>query len=175
MPIRIADTYSYRHAEAILTQSFRNEHVEILQSVISAAWVPMAQPKERKRNGRTVARLDIDQIGTNKSVESQFLRFGWSPRRRIVSNAGSHLVADFNKGAVQVEVQFGNAARWYADVFKFLLSYAANDIEVGVLVVPMRVRALRIDENVVTLERVVRELPHAKMAVTLPVLVLGVD
>jgi len=72
-------------------------------------------------------------------------------------------------------VQFGNAARWYADVFKFLLSYAADDIEVGVLVVPMQRTAKRIDENIISYERVLRELPHAKMAVTLPVLVIGVQ
>ena len=66
-------------------------------------------------------------------------------------------------------------ARWYTDVFKFLLSYAANDIEVGVLVVPMQATANQIDENVVYFERIVRELPHAKMAVTIPVWVIRVS
>ena len=92
---------------------------------------------------------------------------------RIVSQSRSRLEADFKKGPIQVEIQFGNMARWYTDVFKFLLSYAADDIEVGVLVVPMQDVAKRIDENVVYLERVVRELPHAKMAITIPVWVIG--
>jgi hypothetical protein len=65
-------------------------------------------------------------------------------------------------------------ARWYTDVFKFLLSYAADDIEVGVLIVPMQAKAATIDENVVYFERVHRELPHAKMAVTIPVWLIGV-
>jgi hypothetical protein len=90
-----------------------------------------------------------------------------------VSTAESKLAADYKKGSVQVEVQFGNMARWYTDVFKFLLSYAADDIEVGVLIVPMQERASQIDENVVYFERIVRELPHAKMAVTIPVWVIG--
>ena len=64
-------------------------------------------------------------------------------------------------------------ARWYTDVFKFLLSYAADDIEVGVLMVPMLDIAKKIDENVVNYERVTRELPHAKMAITIPVWVIG--
>jgi len=65
-------------------------------------------------------------------------------------------------------------ARWYTDVFKFLLSYAADDIEVGVLVAAMHDTANKIDENVVYYERVIRELPHAKMGITIPIWVLGV-
>jgi len=64
-------------------------------------------------------------------------------------------------------------ARWYTDVFKFLLSYSADDIEVGVLAVPMQDTAARIDENVVYFERVLRELPHARMGITIPIWVLG--
>ena len=66
-------------------------------------------------------------------------------------------------------------ARWYTDVFKFLLSYSANDIEVGVLIVPMQDTAKRIDENIVYCERVMRELPHAKMGITLPIWIIGVE
>ena len=66
-------------------------------------------------------------------------------------------------------------ARWYTGVFKFLLSYSADDIEVGVLVVPMQAAASKIDENAAYYERVVRELPHAKMGITIPILVIGVN
>ena len=65
-------------------------------------------------------------------------------------------------------------ARWYTDVFKFLLSYSADDIEVGVLVVPMQATANKIDENIAYYERVIRELPHAKMGITIPIWVVGV-
>ena len=65
--------------------------------------------------------------------------------------------------------------RWHADVFKFLLSYSADDIEVGILVVPIQETANKIDENVAYYERVVRELPHAKMGITIPILVIGVS
>jgi hypothetical protein len=42
-----------------------------------------------------------------------------------------------------------------------------------VLVVPMQDVAKQIDENVAYYERVTRELPHAKMGITLPIWVLG--
>ncbi len=66
-------------------------------------------------------------------------------------------------------------ARWYTDVFKFQLSYALDTIDVAVLVVPMQEFSNLIDENVAYFERVVRELPWAKMSLTLPILVIGVE
>lgn len=84
------------------------------------------------------------------------------------------MAADAKKGKIQIEIQFGNMARWYTDVFKFLLSYSADDIEVGILVVPMQKTADKIDENVAYYERVIRELPHAKMGITIPILGIGV-
>jgi hypothetical protein len=172
--MKIAKTLSYRHAESILTTEYRGEQKEIIQVLSSISWVPM-ELKERKRNGRVVARLDINQNGTNALIEEAFVKLGWERHPRIVSAAESDLAADFKKDVIQVEVQFGNMARWYTDIFKFLLSYAANDIEVGVLAVPVLSTARRIDENVVNFERVQRELPHAKMAVTIPVWVLGLE
>jgi hypothetical protein len=118
--------------------------------------------------------LAIEQVTTNKELEKAFQERGWVSKPKIISESKSKLEADFKKGKIQVEVQFGNMARWYTDVFKFLLSYAADDIEVGVLVVPMHDTANKIDENVVYYERVVRELPNAKMGITIPIWVLGV-
>ena len=121
---------------------------------------------------RIVSDLTIAQIATNKELEEAFRRKGWIIKPKIISESESKLEADFKKGKIQVEVQFGNMARWYTDVFKFLLSYAADDIEVGVLVVSMHDKANKIDENVVYFERVIRELPHAKMGITIPIWVL---
>jgi hypothetical protein len=171
--MQISQTFSYRHAESILSSEYRAETQEIREVIAAAHWVRKPEVKVRTRNERVVATLSIDQIGTNSVIEDLFRERGWIIRPRIVSHAGSHLAADFKKNAIQVEVQFGNMARWYTDVFKFLLSYAANDIEIGVLIVPMQKVAQKIDENTVYFERVHRELPHAKMAITIPVWVIG--
>ncbi|MHC5055456.1 MAG: BglII/BstYI family type II restriction endonuclease [Planctomycetota bacterium] len=172
--MKIAETYSYRHAEAILDSEYAREKKEILACLRAAKWV-RTKPRERTRNGRVVARLSINQAATNKALEAVFSKRGWDIHPRIISNAASQLAADFKKGKIQVEVQFGNMARWYTDVFKFLLSYSADDIEVGVLAIPMHRTAAIIDENVVNYERVVRELPHAKMGITIPIWVLGLS
>ena len=39
----------------------------------------------------------------------------------------------------------------------------------------MQATAKKIDENVAYYERVVRELPHAKMGITIPILVAGIS
>jgi Restriction endonuclease BglII len=66
-------------------------------------------------------------------------------------------------------------ARWYTDVFKFQVSYSQDLIDVGVLVVPTQKFANTIDENVAYFERVKRELPYAKMSITLPIWLLGIE
>jgi hypothetical protein len=149
---------------------------EIAEVVAAVEWQPiLPEPRQRIRKGKVVATLAINQDATNGRFDDEFRARGWEVHPLIVSDATSKLVADFKKGPIQVEVQFGNMARWYTDIFKFLLSYAADDIEIGVLIVPMQSTAKQIDENVVYFERVVRELPHAKMAVTIPVWVIGVN
>lgn len=172
--MKIDDTYSYRHAEAILDSEFPSEKADIIACLKNAKWV-RTQPRDRQRKGRVVAKISIMQSKTNKVIEKEFDKRGWEVHPRIISGSTSHLAADFKKGKIQVEVQFGNMARWYTDVFKFLLSYSADDIEVGVLAVPTQATAAMIDENVVHFERVIRELPHAKMGITIPIWVLGLS
>ena len=172
--MEISESYSYRHAEAILERVFASQREEILDVISGVAWVPKPRPVIRRRNGREVANLTLDQRATNLAFDAAFESRDWVKHPQIVSNSPSQLAADFKKGPIQVEVQFGNMARWYTDVFKFLLSYAADDIDVGVLIVPVLQVARHIDENVVNYQRVIRELPHAKMAVTIPVWVIGV-
>jgi hypothetical protein len=175
--MEIAQTYSYRHAEAILRHEYPVEINEIIEIIRAVNWELLPTPRERRRKGegRIVATLLINQNATNARFDQEFEARGWQRHPKIVSESESKLVADFKKGPIQVEVQFGNMARWYTDIFKFLLSYAADDIEIGVLIVPMQQSAKLIDENVVYFERVLRELPHAKMAVTIPVWVVGIN
>jgi restriction endonuclease BglII len=169
-----AKTYSYRHAESIISSEYPAERKDILDILAAVDWKPKMPFVVRERGAQTF-NLSIDQAKTNAAFEEQFKLKDWQIHPRIVSHSDSKLVADFKKGKVQVEIQFGNMARWYTDVFKFLLSYSADDIEVGVLIVPLQATAAKIDENVVYFERVLRELPHAKMAVTIPIWVIGVE
>lgn len=172
--MQIAKTHSYRHAEAILDHVFIKEKHEIQDILRLVGFVRLPKPKVRERKGRVVATKSLSADLTNKRLTEAFRGKGWQVLPKIISGSESELKADAKSGKVQVEVQFGNMARWYTDVFKFLLSYSADDIEIGVLVVPMKATADKIDENIAYYERVLRELPHAKMGITIPIWVIGV-
>jgi hypothetical protein len=188
--------YPYRYADAVLEhESFKAAKQEIT-SVFADLGVPLLNPEEldgrrggvkrRKRKGRRgdpgdrYFFLPVNQKALNRTLDGIFGRLGWDLQPRIVeakSETGpdTGLKGDYKKGALQVEVQFGNMARWYTDVFKFQLSYSLNRIDAAVLVVPTQRFANLIDENVAYFERVIRELPHAKMSLTIPILVIGVE
>ncbi|HEV7731643.1 MAG TPA: BglII/BstYI family type II restriction endonuclease [Candidatus Binatia bacterium] len=173
--MRIAKTLSYRFGDELLASpkfvTLKNE----LISVLAATPVPaLAKPKHRTRNG-SLKTFTTDQRSLNLKLDDEFRVRGWDVHPYIVEGAReTNLQADYKKGRVQVEVQFGNMARWYTDVFKFQVSYSLEHIDLGVLVVAVQAFANTIDENVVYFERVERELPYAKMSITIPIWVIGV-
>lgn len=188
--------FDYRYAEAVLNHptfsSSKNEILEVLQN----APVPLLNPveldprrggvKRRERKprkgdpGKRYLFLPVDQKALNARLDDAFQRRGWNLQPPIVSPNRSEgpvtgLKGDYKKGRLQVEAQFGNMARWYTDVFKFQLSYSLDEIDVAVLVVPTQAFANLIDENVAHFERVSRELPWAKMSLTLPIWVIAIE
>lgn len=173
--MKIAEYYSYRHARAILEAEYPSQLLDVEVMLKDVEFVKQQQAISRSRGGRVVATKSLSAPETNELIYKALKKSGWNVTPRIISKSESHLAADAKKDKIQLEVQFGNMARWYTDVFKFLLSYSADDIEVGILVVPMQATAKKIDENVAYYERVVRELPHAKMGITIPILVIGVS
>jgi hypothetical protein len=104
---------------------------------------------------------------------------GWDYHPLATNIEGSNLKADFRKRfgdlGIQIEVQFGNMARWYSDIFKFQAGYSAETINLGISVVPMYSLAKKIDQNVVNWERAKRELPSAKLSITLPIALIGIE
>lgn len=188
--------FDYRYAEAVLEHpTFKTSKQEIVD-ILENAPVPLLNPTESAPKGRRVKRrsrkpkkgqpgtryffLPVDQKALNSYLDGEFKDREWFCQPPIVhrNRAGgpeTGLKGDYRRGSLQVEVQFGNMARWYTDVFKFQLSYSLGEIDVAVLVVPTQVLANLIDENVACYERVRRELPWAKMSLTLPIWVIGVE
>jgi restriction endonuclease BglII len=186
----------YRFADSVLNHpSFRAAKDDVLR-ILKEAPTPLLNPdeldprqggvKRRRRkalrgaSGDRVFLLPVDQVALNVHLDKAFQEAGWAMQPPIVSpgktgGPTTGLKGDFKKGRLQVEVQFGNMARWYTDVFKFQLSYSLDEIDVAILVVPTQRFANLIDENVAYFERVVRELPWAKMSLTLPIWVIAVE
>jgi hypothetical protein len=170
-------TYSYRYAREIL------QHPDFPGAWDEIALVVDQCPLFRFQNKSTKnANLDVSQHVLNAFFARRFAaNLGWTYHPKATNIQDSDLAADFRKtftGAasitVQAEVQFGNMARWYTDIFKFQAAYAQQMIQLGLLVVPTLALANRIDSNVANYERVVRELPSAALSITLPILVIGI-
>lgn len=173
--------YSYRFAAQILEHpSYSSLRAEIIE-VASGTPLPVF-PKKSGNNSR----LDVVQQVLNTYFDYEFSAArSWDYHPNATGIASSGLKADFKKTlvavaphdqlTVQAEVQFGNMSRWYSDIFKFQTSYSQGQIDIGICIVPMYSLAVRIDSNVVNYERVLRELPHAKMSITLPILVIGLE
>lgn len=188
--------FDYHYAGSVVDhEDFCSAKQEIL-NILQNASVPPLDPdntdprtggvKRRKREhtrGDSRDRyffLPVDQKRLNSELDLAFKAADWRLQPIIVEKEDEKgpvtgLKGDHKKGRLQVEVQFGNMARWYTDVFKFQLSYALDKIDVAVLVVAMQKFANLIDENIAHFERVCRELPWAKMSLTLPIWVVGVE
>ena len=142
--MKIVSSYSYRHARSILEAEYPAELTDVEVILQEIDFVKQARAIARSRGGRVVATKSLSAPKTNQLIYQALKKHGWNVTPKIISKSESHLAADAKKGKIQLEVQFGNMARWYTDVFKFLLSYSADDIEVGILVVPMQQTAKKI-------------------------------
>lgn len=181
---------NYRFAlEVLQSPAFVQAKDEIID-ILANAPVPLLPAERAKKRRRDPLRggsglpryffLPTDQEALNQHLSNEFIRRRWEYQPLIVrvgegQEQEPETRADFRKNRVQIEIQFGNMARWYADVFKFQVSYSEGIVDVGVLVVPTQMFANTIDENVAYFERIERELPFAKMSITLPILVLGLE
>jgi len=59
------------------------------------------------------------QKDMNVLLDDEFKKKGWDCQPNVTEDKVTGIKADYKKARVQVEVQFGNMARWYTDVFKF--------------------------------------------------------
>jgi len=166
--------YSYRFAQEILEHENYSSLLDEILNVINNCPLYI-YPQKSSSNPS----LDVVQQILNAYFDIKFhSNNGWVYHPLATEIAESNLKADFRKVSnelkVHLEVQFGNMARWYSDIFKFQTAYSTDLIDIGICIVPMDSLARRIDSNVTNYERVLRELPAADMSITHPILVIGI-
>jgi hypothetical protein len=169
------EIYSYRFAAEILQhpkhRAIWDEIIGICEKAPLFTW-----PGKSKKN----ASLEVVQQLMNAYFDRRLcIDSDWTHHPLATRIAESGLRSDFRKQfddvAVQVEVQFGNMARWYSDVFKFQTAYSQELSQIAVSIVPMAALARRIDSNIAHFERALRELPSAELSITLPILMIGME
>jgi len=167
--------FSYRFAQEILQHENYSKLLTEILDVVSECPIYIYPNKSAKN-----ANLDVVQQLLNAYFDIKFHKNNdWEYHPLATEIATSNLKADFRKEfnnlKIHVEVQFGNMARWYSDIFKFQTAYSTDLIDIGICIVPQDVLAKRIDSNVTNFERVLRELPAADMSITHPILIIGIS
>jgi hypothetical protein len=167
--------HSYRFAQEI----FKHTNYELVwQEIIGVCQnTPLfVWPNKSTKNPR----LDVVQQLLNVYFDRRLaIDLGWQHHPLATKIVESGLKADFRKSfsdlSVQVEVQFGNMARWYSDIFKFQTAYSQGLVQAAISIVPMGSLGRRIDSNIAHYERALRELPSADLSITLPILLIGLE
>lgn len=167
--------YSYRYAQEILQHPNNVNAWDELCDVLQEAPLFIYPEKSKKKRS-----LFVVQQLMNTYFDRRFaVDCGWQYHPLATGIIKSKLAADFRKSfgpiTIQAEVQFGNMARWYSDIFKLQAAYSQSLIQCGVCVVPCSAMARVIDSNVAHYERAVRELPSANLSITLPILLVGLE
>jgi hypothetical protein len=122
----------------------------------------------------------INQAAFNSLLDERLRTLGW--RRQPIARgdlvAGpipNNLLGDFAKGGIFVEVEFGNMASAFRDLFKFQIASRSGAGRMGVLVVATDRVARFFDQGVATFEQVTRLLPYMGIGLQLPTVVVGLD
>lgn len=169
------EVFSYRFASEIAEHARYRIDLQKIFKILDEC-PSYIYPNKSKTNKK----LEVVQQLLNTYFDRRFvcdLNWDYHPDATNIHN--SDLKADYRKDCnglrIQAEVQFGNMARWYTDIFKFQTAYSQDLIDMGLSIVPLGSLARRIDSNIANYERCVRELPSAKLSISLPILIIGIS
>lgn len=187
---------SHLHGGTILRHDFPDEFRDLTEA-LAAIETPLrragpftetGRPKTPKRQLLTVGGrranclFPIDQDRMNKAIAVELRNLGWSSEPIAAAGltvptsfAGSGLLGDFVKGKVFVEVEFGNVASMYRDVFKFQIANRSGAGDVGVLVAGTQLTMKFCDQGVTTYEAAERMLPYLGIGIQMPIMVVGLE
>jgi hypothetical protein len=128
----------------------------------------------------TYRMLPIDQSALNLEIDRRLRALGWTSQPyALEAVTGGHLPTylqgDFAKQSVFVEVEFGNQASLFRDLFKFQIAGQTQAGDVGILVVATDRMARFFDSGVATYGQALRLMPYMRIGLSLPTAIVGLD
>jgi hypothetical protein len=140
-------------------------------------------PKRQMRllgGKRAWAVLPIDQVALNEFLDARLSAIGWARQPLVLGKSfgadlDSYLKGDFALSGVFVEVEFGNTASLFRDLFKFQIAGRSGVGKVGVLVVATGPMTRLFDSGVATFEQAEKLLPAMNIGLALPTLLIGLE
>jgi hypothetical protein len=181
---------SHLFGETILEHHFPDEHRELVD-VLGRMDVPLREPgpfqvgrgKPPKRQLRTIRGkrrymlLPADLPMMNRQLDRALRELGWRQQPfatdEVFASTGDRSRGDFERNGVFVEVEFGNTASLYRDVFKFQVASRERRGEVAVLIAASNQLARFHDSGVATYEKVTRMLPYFTLVLQMPLWIIG--
>jgi Restriction endonuclease BglII len=175
--VKIVDIFSHRNGRDILeSPKFSGAFKEFTDVLVGLP--PYRASKEKKTSSQHV----ISPGAMNRWLDNELCVKGdwdWHPLIIETDPADkehrSQLRSDFRKSRIEVEVQFGNVARYAYDVYKMAISLALERADVGIQVVCSKRFAAITGGNIAYYERAVRELERSRLTLIVPLVVIGIE
>jgi hypothetical protein len=169
--MRITEIWSHRFGDKILYDS---PEIEELKTGIESLRLPVCAGY--KRDG-----LDVKQGLLNRMIDHVLVTSDWFKQPYVDSRVEreSNLKGDFSKTTTDgikifVEVEFGNAASSFRDLYKFNLAYSLDTYDCGVFILPMKKLAKRID-TAQPFESAKLKISEGRQFINLPLILIGID
>lgn len=183
---------SHLFGRTIVENDFPDEFAELMD-VLTGTAVPLRPaapfesgrgkpPKRQRRKIKGAERfilLPADLPALNVLVDKQLRTKDWESQPyasldvMTASKDGSK--GDFAKNGVFVEVEFGNTASLFRDLFKFQVANRERQGQVAVLVTPVRALARLHDSGITTYEKVEQLLPYMSVGIQMPIWIIGLE
>ncbi len=104
-------------------------------------------------------------------IRNEITLAGWSDE--VPLSPDSDMTVFSMKGDLAFQLQTGNASRAPYDLLKLQFLYEEKRIEAAALAVPVRPAANAIGQNIVSFERIEKELGIFNRIITVPILLVG--
>lgn len=175
--MKIVDIFSHRNGRDILeSPNFSHAFHEFLGVLRQLPPYRAANIKKTSEK-HVIAPLKMNdwltwQLAAERDWESHPLIIDADPQD---PSRNSHMRSDFRKSRIEVEVQFGNVARYAYDVYKMAISMALDHADVGMMVVGTKAFAAITGGNIAYYERAVRELERSRLTLIVPLAVVGIE
>jgi hypothetical protein len=175
--VKIVGVFSHRNGRDILESPKFSPAFNTFKHVLSRL-----PPYRAARAKKTSERHVIAPAAMNRWLDNELcIKRDWDWHPLIIeadphdSDHKSQLRSDFRKDRIEVEVQFGNVARYAYDVYKMAISMALGQADVGIQVVCSKRFAAITGGNIAYYERAVRELERSRLTLIVPLVVIGIE
>jgi hypothetical protein len=187
-------TASHLHGEVVLEHAFPREY-DSLMGTLGGLSIPLRPVGEFRESGRPLSPkrhmrpiggrrlpflLPVNQAALNKQLDSALRSEGWTPQpiasgSMVGEEASLGLRGDFYREGVFVEVEFGNIASFYRDLFKFQIANRARTGHVAVLIAGTEKLARFFDSGITTFEAANHYLPYLAIGIQMPICFVGIE